>query len=47
MEKKEEFSIVNGELVLYTGHSEEVVIPEGVTSIGPRAFNYSRREPNS
>ncbi len=38
MEVTEDFQIENGVLVAYLGNGGEVVIPDGVTEIGPSAF---------
>ena len=36
-----EFEIEDGVLIKYNGSAEEVVIPEGVTTIGNNAFAYN------
>ena len=35
-----DFKIEDGVLIHYNGSDDEVVIPDGVTSIGARAFEY-------
>lgn len=42
MSKAENFIIINNELQKYVGDDENVVIPEGVTKIGKRAFECSQ-----
>lgn len=37
-----EFTIQFGCLVAYRGNNEEVIIPDGVTSIGRKAFHFSK-----
>ena len=38
MGNKQDFVIENGVLTKYTGSGGDVIIPEGVTKIGSRAF---------
>ena len=42
MSNLNDFIIKNGELVKYKGEGGDVVIPEGVTSIGEHAFDNCR-----
>lgn len=42
MGTKNEFTIQLGRLVAYRGKSENVVIPDGVTTIGRRAFYFNK-----
>ena len=43
LEATKGFVIENNEVVRYTGSSADAVIPKGITSIGPNAFNASRK----